>query len=90
LHEREFIGQPEDPRVIEGLTTDEDSGIGSRFQRSEGAGQVTRTQLGGSTRAAGELGESECFFANVGHVVVLGRRTQGTADGRWEMADEQH
>jgi len=88
LHEREFIGQPEDPRVIEGLTTDEDSGIGSRFQRSEGAGQVTRTQLGGSTRAAGELGESEGFFANVGHDVVLDRRTERMADGRWEMTDE--
>ena len=54
LDERETVGQPEDSRVIEGLATDEDSGIGSRVQRREGAGKVTRTQLGGSTGAAGE------------------------------------
>jgi len=43
LHQREIIGQPEHPRVIEGLATDEDSGIGSRDQRRERAVQVTRT-----------------------------------------------
>lgn len=67
LDERETVGQPEDPRVIEGLATDKDSGIGSRVQRREGAGKVTRTQLGGSTRAAGELGKAEGFFSDVGH-----------------------
>ena len=67
LDEREVLGQPEDPRVVEGLTTNENSGIGSRVQRREGAGQVTRTQLGGSTGAASELGESERLGAKVGH-----------------------
>jgi len=78
LHEREIIGQPEDPRVIEGLATDEYSGIGSRDERRESAGQVTRTQLGGSTRAAGELGQSEGFFSQVSHGSPV-------SDGRWEI-----
>ena len=78
LHEREIIGQPEHPRVIEGLTTDEDSGIGSRDERRESAGQVTRTQLGGSTRAAGELGQSEGVFPEVSHWIPR---------FRWEMGD---
>jgi hypothetical protein len=30
LNKRETVGQPEDSRVIEGLTTDEDAGIVSR------------------------------------------------------------
>jgi len=68
LYQREVVGQPEDPRVIEGLTTNENSGIGSRVQRREGAVQVTRTQLGGSTRAAGELGEAESLGSKVGHM----------------------
>jgi hypothetical protein len=55
LHQRQTIGQPEDSRVIEGFATYEDSRIGSRVQRREGAREVTRTQLGGSTGAASEL-----------------------------------
>jgi hypothetical protein len=71
LHEGETVGQPKHPRVIEGLSTNEDSGIGSRVQRRERAGQVTRTQLGGSTRAAGELGQSKRFLAKVGHGALV-------------------
>jgi hypothetical protein len=71
LHEGETVGQPKNSRVIEGLSTNEDSGIGSRVQRRERAGQVTRTQLGGSTRAAGELGEAEGFFPDVGHGALV-------------------
>ena len=76
LNERETIGQPENSRVIEGLSTDKDAGIGSRVQRREGAGQVTRTQLGGSTRAAGELGQSEGFFSEVGHDAIGERQVE--------------
>jgi hypothetical protein len=71
LDEGQTIGQPKDSRVIEGLSTNENSGIGSRVQRRESAGQVTRTQLGGSTRAAGELSQSKCLFAKVGHGALV-------------------
>ena len=82
LNESQIVGQPENARVIEGLTTNEDPGIGSRVQRREGAGQVTRTQLGGSTGAAGELGESEGLFSDVSHNGILRNQQQG-----WRMAD---
>jgi hypothetical protein len=70
LHKREIGGQPKNPRVIEGLATDKNSGIRFRAQRREGAGQVTRTQLGGSTSAARELGKAERLLSEVGHESV--------------------
>jgi hypothetical protein len=75
LNQRETIGQPENARVVEGLATDEDSGIGSRLQRGERAVQVTRTQLGGSTGAAGELSQSERLSSKISHVLY--------SDWRW-------
>jgi hypothetical protein len=67
LNECEPIRQQENPRVVEGLSTDKDSGIGSRFERREGAGQVTRTQLGGSTGATRELRQPKDLGAVVRH-----------------------
>ena len=54
LHEREVVGQHEDPRVIEGLATDDQVGIGPVRERRERSRQVTRTQFGGSTSATRE------------------------------------
>jgi len=42
------------PRVIEGLATDDEAGIGPVRQRRERSRQVTRTQFGGSTGATRE------------------------------------
>jgi hypothetical protein len=76
LDQCQRIGQPENPRIIEGLATNEDSGIGSRVQRREGAREVTRTQFGGSTGAARELGQTKSLFAKVSH----GCSIRGTLD----------
>ena len=54
LHEREIVGQHEDPRVVEGLAPDEEARIRVHGHAAQRARQVTRTQLGGSTSAARE------------------------------------
>src|SRR5204862_7629444 len=59
LDECEVVAQHEDPRVVEGLTTHEDSAVGVRGYAAQRLGQVTRTQLGGSTGAAREAREAK-------------------------------
>ena len=59
LDEREIVAQHEDPRVVEGLATDEDSAVGVHRHAAQRLGQVTRTQLGGSTSAAREAREAK-------------------------------
>ncbi len=68
LHDRDVVGHAKDPRVIERFVADEDSRIGLSRERRERGGQVTRTHLGRSTRAARELGQAEDVLARVRHI----------------------
>ena len=54
LDQREIVGQRKDPRIVEGLAPDNEARIRSNGDSFQRARQVTRTQLGGSTRAARE------------------------------------
>ena len=54
LHEREIVGQHEDPRVVEGLAPNDQPRIRLHREAAQRAREVTRTQLGGSTGAARE------------------------------------
>jgi len=67
LHDRDVIGYAKNPRVIERFVTDEDSRIGLSRERRERGGQVARTHLGRSTRAARELRQAEDVLARVRH-----------------------
>ena len=66
LNERQVVGHDEDARVVERLAPDEQAWIIAMRERGQGARKVTRTHLGGSTRAAGERGEPEELLARVG------------------------
>src|SRR6185436_2558128 len=57
LHERHVGGQYEDPRVVHRLVPYQQARIGTARQSFECLRQVTRTQLGGSTRATRERRE---------------------------------
>ena len=65
LDEREIVAQHEDPRVVEGLTTHENAAVGVHRHAAQRLGQVTRTQLGGSTSAAREAREAEELSARL-------------------------
>jgi hypothetical protein len=66
LHERHVLGQHEHAGVVERLASDEEPGIGVARERRERGGQVTRTHLGRSAGAAGELRETKELVARVG------------------------
>ena len=65
LDEGEIIGQHEDAGVIVGLATDDEPGIGAHGKCAQRAREVARTQLGGSTRAAGERRETKQLVSRV-------------------------
>jgi hypothetical protein len=73
LYEREIVGQDEHSRVVERLAPNEQAGIIAMRERGQGTREVTRTHLGGSTRATGECGKPEELVACVvgGHGRVL-------------------
>ena len=65
MNERQVIGHDEDARVVERLAPDEQAWIIAMREGGQGAREVTRTHLGGSTRAAGEGSEPEELLAGV-------------------------
>ncbi len=67
LDEGEIVGQAKDPRVVEGLMTDKQTGINAPGERRERTGEVARTQLGRSTSAARELRQTEQLLAGICH-----------------------
>ena len=71
LHEREIVGQHKDPRVVEGLTPDNEARIRLEGQTAQRARQVTRTQLRRSARATGERGEAEQLLTRIRRRVRL-------------------
>ena len=67
LHEGDVVGQRKDSRVVEGLAPHDKARIRDCRQSTQRLRQVTRTQLGGSTRATGEGGQLEELLTRVGH-----------------------
>jgi hypothetical protein len=65
LNEGQIIGQRKNPGVIEGLETDDEPRIRAPWQAAQGTREVARTQLGGSTRAAGKRRETKELVSRV-------------------------
>ena len=65
LNERDVVRDDKDSRVVERLAPDEQAWIIAMREWGQGAREVTRTHLGGSTGAAGERGESKELVARV-------------------------